>query len=261
MENFICVYLHLNPDTKQPFYVGIGNIKRPYIKIGRSKEWKEYVQKYGCEISIFAENLSWADAIELEKAFIEKFGRVNIGTGILLNKTCGGEGQQKYGVWSLEELIREALKYKTRSEFCEKSNGAYKAAMRNKKLNIICAHMPYNRNVFKLTKEKCHEIAMRYNTKSELQEKNKSVYNKIVRERWGEVCFSHMKQKVDKEYCKNIANQFKHTSDLIRENKYIYNLITKNKWQGELFAHMTPKPRANYMRKKPGKNNKKISPK
>lgn len=257
MEDFICVYIHVNPITKEPFYVGIGNSKRPYVKHGRSKEWKSYVKEHGYEIVMLKENLKWKEAILIEKELITKYGRVNVNTGTLLNKTCGGEGQQKYGVWSYEELEREALKYKTRSEFSEKSNGAYKAAMRNKKLNLICAHMPYDRNVFKLTKEKCHEIAMRYNTKSELQEKNKSVYNKIIRERWGELCFSHMRQQVDKEYCKKVASQFNHTSDLIRENKYIYNLILKNKWQGELLAHMTPKQRVDYTRKKQTKKTKK----
>lgn len=241
MDGFICVYLHLNPITKEPFYIGIGNLKRPYVKFGRSNEWKNFVKTNGYEVSLYHENLKWEEAITLEKELISKYGRLDNNTGILLNKTSGGEGQQTHGVWSFEELEREALKYKTRSEFSLKNNGAYKSALRNKVLNIVCAHMPSHRKSYKLTQNKCHEIALRYDTKSELQYKQKSVYNKIIRMKWGELCFSHMRQKVDKEYCQTIALQFNKPMELSRMNKYIYNIILKNKWQEELFAHMTSK--------------------
>lgn len=43
--------------------------------------------------------------------------------------------------WSLDNCIKEAKKYKTRTEFNKKSSGAYDAALRNKWLNKCCKHM------------------------------------------------------------------------------------------------------------------------
>lgn len=239
MEGFICIYVHLHPINKEPFYVGIGNLKRPYVKHGRSKEWKYFIKKHGYEIAILYENLIWEEAVKLEKELINKYGRLDNNTGILLNKSSGGEGQQKSEDWLFEEIEREALKYKTRSEFFNNSRGAYKSAARNKILNLVCSHMPYNRNNYKLTQDKCVEIALKYKTKAELQYKHKSVYNKIIRMKWGELCFSHMKQKIDKQYCKTIALKFSRPTDLMREHKYVYNTIIKNDWKEELFTHMS----------------------
>lgn len=46
------------------------------------------------------------------------------------------------GYWGIEECRREALKYKSRTEFSIKSGGAYNAAKKNGWLNDICAHLP-----------------------------------------------------------------------------------------------------------------------
>ena len=46
------------------------------------------------------------------------------------------------GYWDIFENVREeALKYKTRNEFKKGSSGAYKSAIRNGWLDIVCSHM------------------------------------------------------------------------------------------------------------------------
>lgn len=45
------------------------------------------------------------------------------------------------GYWTKERCYQEALKYKTRMEFCKNSGGAYVAATRNGWLDEICSHM------------------------------------------------------------------------------------------------------------------------
>lgn len=46
------------------------------------------------------------------------------------------------GHWDkYENVLAEAMKYKTRSSFKDKSKGAYGGAIRNKWLNLVCAHM------------------------------------------------------------------------------------------------------------------------
>lgn len=87
------VYKHINPNTKETFYIGIGKSKkRAYSKHSRNKYWKNYTKKYGFEVEILKENISWNEACKLEIELIKKFGRKDLGKGKLLNMTDGGEG-------------------------------------------------------------------------------------------------------------------------------------------------------------------------
>jgi len=94
MEKSYCVYLHVNPNTGLPFYVGIGSEKRAYDKRERTKYWKNYVSKIGDYDVVFHENgLDWAEACEVEKYLISKFGRKRYDEdGILVNLSLGGDG-------------------------------------------------------------------------------------------------------------------------------------------------------------------------
>lgn len=193
-DNNICVYIHSNKSTGIVFYVGIGNIKRPYIKNNRNKYWHEYISLNDYEIEIVHYNLSWEEASKIEKKMIMQFGRKDKGLGNLLNKSNGGEGAQSVLKWNFKSLKNEALKYNTRGEFIKKSNGAYKSAIRNGILDKICSHMKYNRNSFKLTIENCLSIALMYSKKTHLMKGHKSIYNAIIKHGWQETCFAHMKK-------------------------------------------------------------------
>jgi len=95
-----CVYFHINSFTEEVFYVGIGTIKRPMQNYKRSDYWKNYVKKYGFKFKIIEEGIIWDDACKLEKHFISLYGRKDIGTGILINQTNGGDGTGGYaGFW------------------------------------------------------------------------------------------------------------------------------------------------------------------
>ena len=91
------VYIHKKADTKEIFYVGIGNqlkYRRAYQITGnrRSKEWMKVVKKHGVEVEIYADNLTREQAIEIEISLIEKYGRIDLGNGVLVNMTKGGDG-------------------------------------------------------------------------------------------------------------------------------------------------------------------------
>lgn len=252
-NNHICVYIHINKLTKEVFYVGIGNIERPYLKTCRSKYWLEYIKYNEYEIDIIHTDLSWEKAIEKEKMLIKAIGRKDKGFGSLLNRTNGGEGRQYKNKWLKEELINEALKYKSREEFHLNSTGAYRAACRLGILNDICTHMfsfP-GKNIFKLTKENCYNVAINFNQKYELMKAKKSIYNKIIRMGWQDYCFSHMTKMVDKKPYINIKfinEQKKHFSEItlgftnlknfIKNCKHMYKLIIKNGWESEFLSHM-----------------------
>ena len=87
------VYRHINTDTLEVFYVGIGNKKRPKSKFSRNRLWNEYVKENpNYYVEIIAVDLSHEDACELEILLIEEYGRQNLNTGCLVNMTRGGEG-------------------------------------------------------------------------------------------------------------------------------------------------------------------------
>jgi len=97
-----CVYFHINSDTKEVFYVGIGNIKRPYQKSHRSTFWKNYTNKYKYEVQIVHTDVTWEEACEKEIEYISEFGRRDLDTGSLVNMTNGGEGRTGFK-WSDEQ--------------------------------------------------------------------------------------------------------------------------------------------------------------
>lgn len=90
--NNICVYFHVNSLKNEVFYVGIGTIKRPYIKYNRSIFWKNTVKKYGYIIDIIHKNLTWEEACIKEKFYIKFIGRKDLNLGSLVNLTDGGDG-------------------------------------------------------------------------------------------------------------------------------------------------------------------------
>lgn len=110
------VYRHLKP-CGEVFYIGIGTKKRPYKKVGRSKLWTNTINKYGYEVQILKEDLSWEEAVELECILIDYYGRIDIGTGTLVNFTDGGDGALGYKYTEEHKTkMSEAHKGKTHSE-------------------------------------------------------------------------------------------------------------------------------------------------
>jgi len=102
LDKQICVYLHINPVKQEIFYVGIGLKKRPYCENNRNKYWKNTVNKYGYEVVIIHDNLSWQEASLLEKEYIKQFGRRDLEEGTLVNMTDGGEGGYNMSRESIE---------------------------------------------------------------------------------------------------------------------------------------------------------------
>jgi group I intron endonuclease len=97
------LYRHIRLDTNKPFYIGIGTkpkkfsshfseYKRAYAKKSRNSHWKNIVGKVGYKVEIIMESDNKDLVIENEKYFIALYGRKDLGTGILVNMTAGGEG-------------------------------------------------------------------------------------------------------------------------------------------------------------------------
>jgi hypothetical protein len=110
MEKDTVLYKHIRKSDNIIFYIGIGDNNRPYIKSGRNQHWHNTVKKYGYNIEIIADNLTWDEACDLETKFIAFYGRKNLGLGNLVNKTNGGEG-----VKGLKKTEEQKLKNKIAS--------------------------------------------------------------------------------------------------------------------------------------------------
>jgi hypothetical protein len=89
------VYQHIRLDNSTIFYIGIGSdstYKRANNKYNRNQVWKRISKKYGYSVEIIYDNITWEDACNKEIELIKKYGRINLGSGDLVNMTDGGEG-------------------------------------------------------------------------------------------------------------------------------------------------------------------------
>lgn len=113
-EYYTYAYLREN---RTPYYIGKGEGRRVYKK-GRD-EVKPPKDKF--RIIFLKQNLTEEEAFKHEKYMIAVFGRKDLGTGILRNKTDGGEGSS--GLIHTEETktkISEVHKGRTHSEETKK---------------------------------------------------------------------------------------------------------------------------------------------
>lgn len=95
------IYEYICKKTKTPFYVGKGTSDRKYSHMREARKGSDRALcakirnlefDKGVEIITVNDDLTEWEAFQAECHLIEKLGRVDLGTGSLLNKSFGGEG-------------------------------------------------------------------------------------------------------------------------------------------------------------------------
>jgi len=84
------IYCYIRDDGT-PYYIGKGTRKRAW-----QKQNHQSIPNDNRKIIILEANLSEIGAIALERRLIRWFGRKDLGTGILINLTDGGDGTSGY---------------------------------------------------------------------------------------------------------------------------------------------------------------------
>jgi len=112
LEFYVYTYLRnkdsITGKTGTPYYIGKGNGNRAYVKHFAP------VPKNHSNIIFIEQKLTEQQAHNLEIELIAKYGRKDLGTGILHNRTNGGEGISNPSV-----ATREKLAYAKRTESAE----------------------------------------------------------------------------------------------------------------------------------------------
>lgn len=86
------IYAHYRNDTGEVFYVGKGEGNRHKSKQGRNPYWENIVRAHGYKAEILEYFETEDEAFQAEQSLIAELGRKDLGKGLLVNMSDGGEG-------------------------------------------------------------------------------------------------------------------------------------------------------------------------
>lgn len=86
------IYAHYRNDTGEVFYIGKGEGNRYKSVQGRNPYWRNIVKANGYKFEILQNYETEEEAFQAEQSLIAELGRKDLGKGLLVNMSDGGEG-------------------------------------------------------------------------------------------------------------------------------------------------------------------------
>ena len=86
------IYAHYRNDTGDIFYIGKGEGSRHKSRQGRNPYWVNIVNAHGYRVEILQSFETEKEAFDAEQSLITEIGRKDLGKGLLVNMSDGGEG-------------------------------------------------------------------------------------------------------------------------------------------------------------------------
>ncbi|QHJ74358.1 hypothetical protein VH12019_00031 [Vibrio phage VH1_2019] len=150
----------------------------------------DLIERVGIENVIFERLTDYIEPVLAQIAEKEHIEHYESEGWVILNRAKGGSLGGDRLHWTTERIKEDALKYKTRNEWKNKSSG-YGAAGRRGIIDECCSHMPAK---YKWTLELIKEDALKYNTHNEWQ-KNSGGYDAARRRGILDECCAHMPKR------------------------------------------------------------------
>ena len=188
------VYRYYDEETNT-VYVGLANnMKRRHKEhcngfIKRGERRYDVVYRYFHSINkevpdpiILKDGLFANDAQSYEDIYIQEYKKD--GLNILNLAKAGSLGAS--GKWTKDACYREALKYKTRSEFKRSNGSAYQSAMRNGWVKDYdwLSDPKTVKGATKYTREYCENEAKKYKTRADFMNANNGAYTVARKNGW-----------------------------------------------------------------------------
>lgn len=137
-------------------------------------------------------------------------------------------------------IQKEALKYKTRAEFCKDSKSAYNAAITRGILDQICSHMKLQQHK-PWTIEEIRAEALKYQTRIEFS-KNSPAYQAAVKRKILDQVCEHMKPRIRLlEDLMIEALKYNTSTEFYKNNPRAYAIAFKRGILDQICSHMKSK--------------------
>jgi predicted GIY-YIG superfamily endonuclease len=240
-----CIYVY--EFENKTVYVGLTyniNVRKNQHKNNNKSEVFKYIKKTNL-IPIFKK---LTDYLPIEKAKIKEKEYIKDyikNKWQILNKTNGGEIGGKIIIWTKNKCLKEALKYKTKNEYIEKSS-SYFTAYRNGWLDEICSHMEELRkpNNYWNNYENCLKEAIKYKNKTDFINKSYRAHYNSLKNGWMDKICKYMNWRYTNkpkgywniyENCLLESKKYDNPTDFIKKSSTAYKHIIKNKWKEKLY--------------------------